>query len=193
MSGWIRKTLKHQVLIIQPRFDKVADISLQICIDSNSNTNQNLGLTRFYTTPKGDYLGHHIGSVGTSLPKGALRCLYEDQVIEKIYQHVVISLKEQGFVGFAGIDMMLYRGANKKEILLHPLVEINPRLTMGHIALFLKKRIRSQGKLCFMSLEDVKKHPPVIESGQLIDGILQMTSDAPTVVCIMMQQIETSR
>ena len=36
--------------------------------------------------------------------------------------------------GYAGIDMMLYRN-QKGDTCIHPLIEINPRYTMGHVAL----------------------------------------------------------
>jgi uncharacterized ferritin-like protein (DUF455 family) len=192
MKGWLERTLKIQPIIIQPKLDKIADLSLQIYIETSTSkvqehkkntAHRNLGLTRFFTTPKGDYQGHHLGTISSSLPKGALRPLYDHQMLDKIYRHVVCYLQEEGFYGYAGIDMMLYRNQDG-DTCIHPLIEINPRYTMGHVALHVQKRIRGIGRLCFLSPMEAQSRDPKFEKKQLIDGILQLTSQGSQIVCI---------
>ena len=190
MIGWITKTLQKQPIIIQPKLNKVADISLQLCIEATDleekhNHHKNLGLTRFFTTEKGDYQGHYLGNFSTSFEKGMLRCLYEQQILDKIYNHVVEHLIQQNFSGFAGIDMILYQN-QQGTIQLQPLIEINPRYTMGHVARNIQNRIRGTGMLCYKTKEEIQQKQPIYHQGQLIGGNLQLTSDAPKIVCIAM-------
>ena len=190
MTGWITKTLQKQPIIIQPKLNKVADISLQLCIESTDpekkqNHHKNLGMTRFFTTEKGDYQGHYLGNFSTSFEKGMLRCVYEQQILDKIYKHVIEHLTQQNFSGFAGIDMILYQNQDGV-VQLQPIIEINPRYTMGHIARNIQNRIRGTGMLCYKTKEEIQQKQPVYHQGQLIGGILQLTSDAPKIVCIVM-------
>ena len=194
MKGWLERTLQLQPIIIQPKLDKIADLSLQIYIypPNSSKRYNNLGLTRFFTTPKGDYLGHHLGVVSQTLPKGSMRCLYEHQLLDKIVQHVVEALIGKCFYGFAGIDMILYKKRNG-DIALQPLIEINPRYTMGHVALQVKKRICGVGRLRFLSPQQAKSREPEFKGNQLIGGILQLTSESPQIVCIDMCELQKSK
>ena len=114
-----------------------------------------------------------------------MRSLYEYQLLDKIIQHVVRTLIDKCFYGFAGIDMILFKNQNG-DIALQPLIEINPRYTMGHVALQLKKRICGVGRLCFLSQQQAKSREPKFKNNQLTDGILQLTSDSPQIVCIDM-------
>ena len=195
MRGWLERTLQLQSIIIQPKLDKIADLSLQIYIHpssaSLSKRYKNLGLTRFFTTPKGDYLGHHLGAISKTLPKGYMRSLYEHQLLDKTIKYVAEALIDVGFYGFAGIDMILFRKQNG-DIALQPLIEINPRYTMGHVALQLKKRICGVGRLCFLSPQESKSRKAKFKNNQLTDGILQLTSDSPQIVCIEMCELQHS-
>ena len=49
-------------------------------------------------------------------------------------------LSSRNFAGCFGIDAFVYRGTGG-ELLIKPVVEFNPRMTMGHIALALQKKV----------------------------------------------------
>ncbi len=61
---------------------------------------------------------------------------YVDEHIEKV-KVTLKTMQDKGFYGPVGIDSMVYK--HKGETLLHPIVEINPRRTMGWVALKLMK------------------------------------------------------
>ena len=63
------------------------------------------------------------------------------QHLEAVGRAVGSRLAARGQTGPAGIDALVYRDSNG-EFRLKPIVEVNPRYTMGHIALKLSRRLR---------------------------------------------------
>ena len=68
--------------------------------------------------------------------------------------HVGKELVEAGFAGSAGIDALIYRGGAGgdaagadegdgagERLQLYPLLEVNPRMTLGHVGLALQRRL----------------------------------------------------
>ena len=50
------------------------------------------------------------------------------------------ALVKQNFTGYFGVDTLVFADTDG-ELKVKPLVELNPRMTMGHVALNLKKRL----------------------------------------------------
>ena len=94
-----------------------------------------LGITRFLTDGRGQYIGHRLGRKFGDLDQELRRALHEGGLLaelESVAARVVECLAATGYSGPAGIDALIYRdGATPK---LKPIVEINPRYTMGRIA-----------------------------------------------------------
>lgn len=59
--------------------------------------------------------------------------------LEKV-KNPLMNIASEGFFGHIGIDAMVYRHPTEMDELLHPIVEINPRKTMGWLTLRLKKK-----------------------------------------------------
>jgi uncharacterized ferritin-like protein (DUF455 family) len=139
-------------VLVENWLDKCADFSLQLKVDDSGNSII-LGHTRFLTDQKGQYLASAVGRFLDGLEKDELRYLYRKndagltvlEQLEEIGLFVAQKLASKGYRGPIGIDALLFRRAgNHKETAqfgFRYLVEINPRYTMGRLALELAKRL----------------------------------------------------
>ncbi len=94
------------------------------------------------------YLGHTICENDTNGRYRATLVGDPEQLfgpfLNYLHEHIVIAndllktIAAAGFFGHVGFDAMLYQKENK--ILLHPIVEINARKTMGWVALEMSRR-----------------------------------------------------
>ena len=105
-----------------------------------------LGLTRFCTDERGQYQGTFLCNATWGLPARIQRWLSDEgrhkgrlpEAISRLSAFVGQRLAEAGHEGPAGIDMMICQSPHTPDKLtLKPIVEINPRITMGHIGLSL--------------------------------------------------------
>ena len=138
---------KHHSIVIEPLLDKVIDLSVQIHINEEGRSRLN-GVTRFYTNKMGQWIGHYIGPFQKTLPTQITRYLNDNgqeprrfnQLIQRLVDHVGSFLYQAGHRGHAGIDAMIHKQGN--QYFFRPIVEINPRMTMGTVALALQKKIK---------------------------------------------------
>jgi len=103
-----------------------------------------LGLTRFLTNNRGQYVGHILGRKLDALSPDVVRAYHEQDVagqLTDIAAQVASELSLAGYVGPAGMDALLYRDGSS--IRLYPIVEINTRYTMGRLALALDRRVHA--------------------------------------------------
>lgn len=84
-------------------------------------------------------------------------------------------LRAAGLRGPVGVDAALHRTARGWR--LEPLLELNPRHTMGHVALTLRRRVtrseRARWRIRGLAHRDLP--PPVFEDGRLAAGALPLT------------------
>ena len=147
--GWIARTLQTQgAVVVEPWLDKVIDLSLQLSVP-RSGAFRTMGLTRFATDSRGQYLGTLLGKATHGLPKALLRWLTGDgrdpgrvpRAIETIGATVCEALQSVGYAGPVGVDMLIYRTADSAmPFRIKPIVELNPRQTMGQLALAMRHR-----------------------------------------------------
>lgn len=110
--------------IAEPWVDRVGDFSTQWEITRQKEI-RFLGNTICHNDAFGKYLASEVGHPTFIADSSFHRILIEE-------------IAEMGFFGNIGIDAMHYR--TKEGIALQPVVEINPRKTMGYVALALQKR-----------------------------------------------------
>ncbi len=138
---WIEKRLKlEQSLVMEPWHHKLCDLSIQIEVFEKDV--QVRGITRFKTDDRGRYRGHYLGAKWHDLDSNVMRTIHEKnffKTLERCGELVGKALQSKGYLGPAGIDAMIVKDG--ENISLVPLVEINPRHTMGQVALKLDKRI----------------------------------------------------
>lgn len=147
--GWLQKILKQQgQVVVEPWLDKVADLSLHFDVDATGNV-QVSGWTRFLTDDRGQYRWTFVGQIAAGLDLEATKFLYGDgrdarrlpRLGEQLAKFLAGPLAAAGYCGPVGVDALVYRAGN--ELKLKPIVEINPRTTMGRVALGLQQMVNS--------------------------------------------------
>lgn len=158
-QGWIERVLNVQgAVIVEPWLDRQVDLSFQIEVTSEYGDDQTddskprpiiklLDYTRMLTDHRGQYRGHRLGMRLSDLPTKLHQAFHDSQSGTSMLEHlkqaaslVGKALAERGYRGPAGIDAMIYQNQTGK-LFLKPIVEVNPRYTMGRIALELESRV----------------------------------------------------
>ncbi len=137
---------KQGTVVVEPWLDKRCDLSWQMEVGPNGKASI-LGGTRFLTDARGQYRGSVIGRYLDAVDTGVVKCLFGGgrksrrlhRMLDALTARVAKRLAAAGYSGPAGIDAFIYRGSTG--LRLKPLVEINPRYTMGCIALALNKHL----------------------------------------------------
>ena len=107
------------------------------------------GWTRFLTDGRGQYRGSFVGSLTAGLDEEVKRFLYGDgrdarrlpKLGEQLAEWLAEPLRTAGYQGPVGVDAIVYR--DRDRLRLKPIVEINPRTTMGRVALKLQQTVNS--------------------------------------------------
>lgn len=163
-TGWVKRVLEKQgVVIVEPWLCRVADLSVQIMVSTATSESRVVGVTRFLTDARGRYVGHILGrtrgfrAFGPEDQRQIHAQDFAAQLEAKALQ-VLEALSKEGYAGPAGIDALLYRETNGA-LKLRPIVEVNPRYTMGRIALGIGKRVHAAADALWlhMSLSRVEK------------------------------------
>lgn len=132
-------------LVVEPWLERAADFSVQL--EMGSRHLKLVGFTGLINDRKGQFQANSAApnfdrrfpaNVTASFPEalnvfGGLQRLYAE-----IFSLLETELREAGFVGPVGIDAFVYRTA-EGVCRLKPIVEINPRYTMGRLMLELMK------------------------------------------------------
>ena len=154
--GWLENVISRQgSVVVEPWLQKVLDLSLQLEVGEAGCGM--LGWTRFITDGRGQFLGSFVQGRLDGLTSAQRRFMYGDGREPKRLQHLADALMEQlgdplikaGARGPVGIDMLVYLdqscfGDHGYSCLrLKPIVEVNPRFTMGHVALKLGRQINA--------------------------------------------------
>jgi len=153
--AWTERTLAQQrEVIVEPWLDRVLDLSAQITVGHDGKTRVH-GITRFVTDRRGQYLSTLLGDPLRDLNEPIKRAVIGPgrgwrmfEHMERCAQFVGQALHEAGHEGPAGIDALVYQEA-KGSYRLKPIVEVNPRYTMGHIALRIARALGGKEQRCF--------------------------------------------
>jgi uncharacterized ferritin-like protein (DUF455 family) len=143
---WGARALAAQgAVVVEPLHDRIADLSLHLDLGPDRATVA--GWTRFWTDSTGRFRAASGQGPMVDLPVAARRLLVGDgrdprrldRVARALRDAVGPALRVAGVRGPVGIDAMVVQRPDGSAR-LHPLVEINPRLTMGRVALALGER-----------------------------------------------------
>lgn len=141
MENWAGKVMaRQQGLTVEPYYNKVKDFAMEFSVVNGKVSY--CGLSVFYTA-KSAYTGNVL--TGEEDKKAVLEQYIDPIVLEKVKDAIVCLIGEMlpaGYCGAFGVDMMVVACHSNKQtepsgFLLHPMVEINLRRTMGHVALSL--------------------------------------------------------
>jgi len=147
-ARWISRALAGQgAVIVEPWRDRVCDLSLRLLV-TRPGCAEVEGVGRFLVDPRGQYLGAVIGRATTGLPNDVVRFLHGDgqdadwlpTVWRRVTQAVADALAPTGYVGHVGVDAIVWRDP-AGALRLRPVLELNTRVHMGHVAVHLAKRV----------------------------------------------------
>jgi len=144
LGKWIGNVIETQgSIIMEPWLNKVADLSMQIEVREKPKV---LEIRQFINGGRLEYRGTILGPKLRGLSSDQLRFFYAEKPPNSLlfrWQQMAEALAErlfaEGYEGNAGIDAMLATSDGK--LFLRPIVEINPRWTMGRVALELEKYV----------------------------------------------------
>lgn len=191
---WLASTLPHGPVLVEPWLDVVAEWSVQG--EVRGDDVRILGITRFGAT-SGVYRGSVVGSPYLGCDPALQRFLHADGRSEaaaatctRAARRVGAALAALGHRGPYGTDALVVRGPDG--LRLKPVGEVNPRTTMGRLALALKARQApgSSGFWLFLragKLGDTPErfvaaareaNPLRVEGGRVVSGAVATTDPA---------------
>jgi hypothetical protein len=141
VHGWIRNQLASQGrLLVEPWLDKQRDLSMQMEVRAIGEAKR-FGAREFLTDERWGYRGAVLGRASWRLTPEENRFLNEVMPAWlELERDVGRALAHAGYQGPAGIDAILHR-APSGALQLKPLGELNPRWTLGRVALELEKHV----------------------------------------------------
>jgi uncharacterized ferritin-like protein (DUF455 family) len=145
---WIANTVENgRQLVVEPWLERVLDFSVQL--EMTDDGLKLCGYTGLVNDAKGQFQGN-LAAPGfqKKIPANLVALFPEPpdiaQRLHALYAEIFSLLEEElrrvKFFGPVGIDAFAYRAADGK-IRLKPIVEINPRYTMGRLTVELMKRV----------------------------------------------------
>jgi hypothetical protein len=144
---WLAKSLAQQgELVVEPWLERVADFSVQV--EMTAGGLRLCGFTGLMNDARGQFEANYAephyqrriparvagGFTGPADIAGRLWELYEE-----ILARLETEFRAVGFMGPAGIDAFIYRAADGG-VRLKPVVELNPRYTMGRVLVELMRQ-----------------------------------------------------
>lgn len=145
-TTWLSTSLDQGNGIIEPELDRVLDLSFLWSIEPDSRTLRFLGWPRALVSPGRRYCGTVLGKPFDDCDSDLKRFLVEDNfarlhsVREWLEPRIATELARTHFHGPFGIDAAVchnMHGALK----IKPMIELNPRMTIGHIAIAIQQRL----------------------------------------------------
>jgi hypothetical protein len=145
---WIERAIEQgRQLVVEPWLEREADFSVQL--EMGPSGLRLLGYTGLVNDHRGQYQGNWVLA-------GAEKCLPEPvtklfssapgiaeqlhYTYEELCSRLEVGLRQTRYEGPVGIDALVFR-TSRGEPRLKPIVEVNPRYTMGRLTLELMRRV----------------------------------------------------
>ncbi|MDD4848780.1 MAG: hypothetical protein PHR53_08480 [Bacteroidales bacterium] len=183
-EGWCRHTIEKQGGVIGEQRQKVVqDFAMEFFCDTEVSF---VGYSLFQTE-NGMYQGNMLASDSTIEQKlQKWMNINELQEIKQLLIHFFSQHLLSKYHGYLGVDMFIYQ--ENQSFKIHPVVEINLRMTMGLLARQFYNRFISfnsigrlqmhyspvQGKLLTKHLQNQSLFPLQIESNRIVKGYLSL-------------------
>ena len=155
--------LYPQGVWVEPELDRLLDITFQWDLKSDGSM-PFLGWTRQQVTPGRRYAGTIIGQPFADISPELKRYLLADRhqrlhdVVDELGKRLQPALTAHHHRGPFGVDAMVYRD-HAGDLQIKSLGEINPRRTMGQVALALEQQLAPgrRGEFCLLTKQQIKK------------------------------------
>jgi hypothetical protein len=199
---WLHRILSRQgQVVVEPWLSRVMDFSLHFD-RSPSGAMKLVGGIRFVTDARGQYLGHFLGRFSDGLDREVIDILYGGgrdpqrwrRLSARVGQAVGSVLGD--YVGPVGVDALVYRCRSSGALRIKPVVEINPRWSMGRVGLTLQKRVRPgvpawfllQGPAALQATEASGGALRLDRGGRWMEGVLRLTESGPITAVVTVGQ-----
>ena len=181
--AWLANTLAVAPVVVEPHHERVLDLSVQLMVGDERVRVDGFG--RFETDAHGRWLGARLGPWAHGLSRELQRFVHDDgrrpgwveAELAAVAARVGAALRAAGHRGPAGIDAYVHRVDG--ELRLRPCVEVNPRVTLGRIALALGRF--APGRTGWFGLVAKDEAPPstlVVRDGRWEGGQRCVTDPA---------------
>jgi len=125
-------------VIAEPWVDRVYDFSTQWKIEPHGEILL-LGATRIKNNALGSYQSTSSGPQDKLFSDTSSQMFLKEHCLEA--QKILKKMKAEGYFGYAGVDVMVYRNSeNLDNLILQPIVEVNARQTMSLAALLFQRK-----------------------------------------------------
>lgn len=170
ITSWAARVISQQGgIMVEPYYNKMKDFGMEFFVDAAGV--HYAGLSVFHTI-NGAYVGN---SLSTEDEKRQMLAPYVDNtVLDRLAEHLTQLLNDHlkgKYQGPLGVDMMVVANQNTAAdtpsgFFVHPVVEINLRRTMGHVALSLSKEERFQQRMMRVDYDGAHYHLHTIHKEQ---------------------------
>jgi hypothetical protein len=182
--AWVERVIAAQgAVVVEPWLDRIADLSIQATAASGSAVVD--GLVRIHNDDRGRFVGAVVGPVALGLAPALRPALLADRWLDRLAARVAghVAAAAPTFSGPFGVDVLVARDGRVK-----PIVEVNPRVTMGRLALALRPFVARAGFWHHVTQTDARRlgfadlaafaaalPPPVLDGHRLAAGALCTT------------------
>ncbi len=179
---WLERLFREQgAVIVEPWCRRRLDLSFHYDLGERAAFQ---GICRFFTSEDGRFLGATVGPWQEGIDPDLRRFLHGEgkdprrmrRIAEELGKLLEEVLLPRGVRGPVGVDAFVYEAPDG--LRLQPLLEINPRWTMGRLALRLGSRVHP-GSHARLELEMVKDQPPppqmLLRDGLWEQGVIYTT------------------
>jgi len=139
---WLENSLRGgRQVVVEPWLERVGDFSAQLEMEPGGLWL--IGYTGLLTDARGQFLANTAApNFARALPPAVLDCFREQrgaaawlrELFSALIKSLETELKATGYLGPVGVDAFVYRDS-EGHASLKPVVEINPRYTMGRLTL----------------------------------------------------------
>lgn len=184
---WISGVLKQQrYLVAEPYLERLIDLSFQFRVRSDSKI-EYLGFSIFETSTNGQYWGTLIHpDLKKIMPdKNAsewmeMICAAADIISNALEKSIYANWHR----GFLGVDAIIF--THQENFKMQPCIEINSRMNMGILTMFLEERIHLEstgkfelfygtaGKYHDFVGEQSQINPPKLKEGRICSGFIPL-------------------
>jgi uncharacterized ferritin-like protein (DUF455 family) len=173
-ASWLQACCARGAVVVERERERVADLSGLGVVDEDGTVRFS-GVTRFLADGRGHYRGTVVGRAAFGVGASLTRFLHGDGVdprylraaLGPVVRRCGERLGALGYRGPFGVDALVERqGASYR---LRPLVEINARTTMGHVALALRPRLAGGVSAFFVVARVPRGDTPASFAGRLTE------------------------
>ena len=148
LRGWIRDRIAVQGgIVVEPWLERVVDLSFHWDLLQGGEVRFR-GIAEMNNTANGEYRSTSSGpALGPGLSPEVKRFIFGSpgdskrlfQVMDSVGATLAKPLRALGYAGPVGVDTFIHRDPHTQFLRFKPIVEINPRYSMGRLTLELKR------------------------------------------------------